>query len=64
MRFGNRAQVRRINNQLASCFDDAAQLVTCLAANPQLIVVLIEKGHDPLVLATGIFDVNITADFG
>ena len=63
MGLGNGSQVRRVDDQFATLFDDCAELVARLATNPQLVVMLIEQRHDSLVFATGILDVNVPADF-
>ena len=50
--------------ELAALLDDAAELVARLAADPQLVVVLVEERDDPLVLAARVLDVNLPADVG
>src|SRR5229473_2225825 len=56
--------MRRINDQLAAFFDDAAEFVTRLSAHPQFIVMTIEKRDDAFVLPPNVLDVHVATDFG
>ena len=63
MRFGNRSQMWRVDDQFAAFLDDSAELVTCLASDPEFVVMLVEQGHDSLVFSAGVFDMDLAADF-
>src|SRR6266496_403757 len=54
----------RIDDQLTTFFDNSSELVTGLAAHPQLVVVLVEQGDDSLVFAARVLDVKLAADVG
>src|SRR6185503_20621655 len=63
MRFGESGQMWRIDDQLTALFDNRAELVTRLSANPQLIVVRIEQRNDSLVLPSRVTNVNLSTNF-
>src|SRR5688572_20204525 len=52
------------NDQLAAVLDDRAEFVTRLSADPQFIVVGIEKCDHPPELSSGVTNVNLAADRG
>src|SRR5205085_3953027 len=52
------------NNQLAALFDNAAELVARLAADPKLVVVLVEERDYSFILTTRVLDVDVSAHFG
>src|SRR5215207_5161109 len=64
VRLGDGVQVRRVDYQLAALVDDAAELVARLAADPKLVVVLVEQRDDSPVLAARVLDVDAAADSG
>ena len=64
VRRGELIQVGRIDDQFPALFNDAAEFVAGLSANPQLIVMFVEQRHHALVLAPGIFDVHAGAHCG
>ncbi len=41
VRLGDGAQVRRVDDEFAALFDDAAEFVAGLAADPEFVVVLV-----------------------
>ncbi len=55
-------KLRRINDQFATLFDDAAQLITGLTADPEFIVMTVEQRNHALVLSSNMLDVNFAAD--
>jgi len=61
--FGDGAQVRRVDNQLAAFLYNSSEFVACFAANPKLVVMLIKQGHNSFVFSAGVLDVNLAADF-
>jgi len=53
--------MRRVNDQLAALFDHWTKAITGFAANPKIVVMLIKLSDDSLVLAPGVFNVDLAA---
>src|ERR1051325_5560972 len=51
-----------VNDQLATLFDDPAQLVARLATYPKLVVMLIEQRDYSSIFSAAVFDVHLTTD--
>src|SRR5882724_10414195 len=64
MSLGNRREMRCVDNQLASVFNDRAQFVARLPPDPQLIVMFVKQGDDTFVLAPCVADMNLAANGG
>ena len=57
-------EVRRIDDQFPALFNDAAEFVTRLPADPKFVIVPIEQRDHAFVSPANVLDVNFAADCG